>query len=255
MEFSEGTGSAHRWSKRLRALRRDCGEPQRDGRGDANGKGVDGADGVQGSQARGPMRPQRSPLSLEPRVRLGARGWPVAVIPARGMAALVRRLGRTGDASGWEDRADLLRAHFNRDFWMEDQDTFALALDGAKRPGRVVSSNAGQCLFSGIADPDHAARTITRTLREHMFSGWGIRTLSAQAARYNPMSYHNGSVWPHDNALIAAGFAACGGCHAAGRLLTAFFEAALMETRPFARTVLWFPAEPERAAGALSGRL
>lgn len=145
----------------------------------------------------------------------------------RGLARLARRLERAVDAATWDAQALLLRERFNEDFWLAEEETFALALDGHKRPCRVVSSNAGQCLFSGIVEPDKASRLIARLLRDDIFCGWGIRTLSAQAPRYNPMSYHNGSVWPHDNALIAAGFARYGAHDRASQLLTALFDASL----------------------------
>jgi glycogen debranching enzyme len=101
--------------------------------------------------------------------------------------------------------ADRLQARFEEQFWCEDLSMYALALDGEKRPCRVRSSNAGQCLMSGIASPDRARRVGEALLGEGLFSGWGIRTLHEAEARYNPMSYHNGSVWPHDNALVAFG--------------------------------------------------
>jgi glycogen debranching enzyme len=145
----------------------------------------------------------------------------------RGLARLARRLERTAEAITWDAQASLLCERFNRDFWLSEEDTYALALDGHKRPCRVVSSNAGHCLFGGLATEDRASRLIGRLLRDDVFCGWGIRTLSAQAPRYNPMSYHNGSVWPHDNALIAAGFARYGASDRAGQLLTGLFDAAL----------------------------
>jgi glycogen debranching enzyme len=144
-----------------------------------------------------------------------------------GLAQLARRLERFVEAATWDARAWHLRERFNRDFWLAEEETFALALDGYKRPCRVVSSNAGQCLFGGIADTGKAAQTVERLMREDMFCGWGLRTLSAGARRYNPMSYHNGSVWPHDNALIAAGFARYGANGQASDLLTALFDANL----------------------------
>ncbi len=103
-----------------------------------------------------------------------------------------------------------LRAKFNRDFWDDELGTFVLALDGMKRKCRVKASNAGHCLFSGIALPKHAGRVCESLLAEELFSGWGIRTLGSSELRYNPMSYHNGSVWPHDNAIIARGLARYG---------------------------------------------
>ncbi|MGZ5225998.1 MAG: amylo-alpha-1,6-glucosidase, partial [Burkholderiales bacterium] len=99
-----------------------------------------------------------------------------------------------------------LREHFERAFWGDQLSTYVLALDGDKRPCRVRASNAGHTLFGGIASAERAARLANVLLDENMYSGWGIRTLASGEVRYNPMSYHNGSVWPHDNALTAAGF-------------------------------------------------
>jgi glycogen debranching enzyme len=99
-----------------------------------------------------------------------------------------------------------LKENFNRMFWSESKQTYVIALDGKKNQCNVLSSNAGHCLFSGIATPEKAAIISKNLLSETMFSGWGIRTISILAHRYNPMSYHNGSVWPHDNAMIAYGF-------------------------------------------------
>src|SRR5581483_5889511 len=109
-------------------------------------------------------------------------------------------LGKLERAATLRSQAETLRQHFEDVFWCEELGTYALALDGDKRPCRVRTSNAGHCLFSGIADRDHAARTARTLLSPAMFSGWGVRTLAEGEARYNPMSYHNGSVWPHDNA-------------------------------------------------------
>src|SRR4030095_4351114 len=110
---------------------------------------------------------------------------------------MARLTGRDADEARCEQRAAALREHFIRDFWLEDEGVFALALDREHRPCRVVASNAGQCLFGGIADREPAMRTIDRLLADDVWSGWGIRTLSERAARFNPMSYHNGSGWPH----------------------------------------------------------
>lgn len=143
----------------------------------------------------------------------------------RTMAALATRTGHDADAARWRTRAEDLRRRFNRDFWMEDEGIFALALDADHRPCRVVSSNAGQCLWGGIVDDDKVHRVVTRLLRDDVFCGWGIRTISESAPRFNPMSYHNGSVWPHDNALIAAGFACTGATEAAALVLSGLFAA------------------------------
>ncbi|HET6957671.1 MAG TPA: amylo-alpha-1,6-glucosidase [Vicinamibacterales bacterium] len=122
-------------------------------------------------------------------------------------ARMAEALGDLAAAQRLRDNADRLRAAFEKAFWCETESTYALALDGDKRPCRVRTSNAGHCLFGGIASPEHARRTAETLAGPEMFSGWGIRTVSSVESRYNPMSYHNGSVWPHDNGLIAAGFA------------------------------------------------
>jgi glycogen debranching enzyme len=133
------------------------------------------------------------------------------VFAARQAAALLAGvLGKHAEAERETSLAATLQAQFEERFWCDRLGTYALALDRHKRPCEVVSSNAGHALFTGIASPERARRTATTLLNEHCFSGWGIRTLSAAEARYNPLSYHNGSVWPHDNALIAAGFSRYG---------------------------------------------
>ena len=104
-------------------------------------------------------------------------------------------------------RAERLRQAFESQFWSEELGTYVLALDGRKRPCEVRTSNAGHALFTGIASVERARRTAATLLDDRSFSGWGIRTVAESEARYNPMSYHNGSVWPHDNAIVAAGFA------------------------------------------------
>ena len=109
-----------------------------------------------------------------------------------------------------EQAAYTLKQRFNSVFWCEEIGTYALALDGHKRQCKVASSNAGHTLWSGIASPGHAARIAEQLLSPDFYCGWGIRTIPASAARYNPMAYHNGSVWPHDNALIAEGMARYG---------------------------------------------
>ncbi len=107
-------------------------------------------------------------------------------------------------------QAEMLRQRFEDAFWLDDLGIYALALDGNKRPVRTRSSNAGHVLSTGIAAPDRATSVLKEMLSPNFYSGWGIRTIATSEARYNPMSYHNGSVWPHDNAMIAAGFARYG---------------------------------------------
>jgi glycogen debranching enzyme len=123
--------------------------------------------------------------------------------------------------------AEELRHRYNETFWMEDERFFAAALDGDKRQVRTVMSNPGHGLYCGIVDDDKAALLAKRLLAPDMFSGWGIRTMSKSAAAYNPMSYHNGSVWPHDNALIAAGLKRYGFARSTNRVATALFDAAI----------------------------
>jgi len=143
------------------------------------------------------------------------------------MADVYRALGREEDATRLELEALRLRARFNEAFWMEDERYFAAALDGEKRQVRTVMSNPGHGLYCGIVDPDKADAVVKRLLSPDMFSGWGIRTMSKAAAAYNPMSYHNGSVWPHDNALIAAGMKRYGLARSTNRVATSLFDAAI----------------------------
>ena len=141
-----------------------------------------------------------------------------------GAAGLAAARGEHDRSQQWIERAATLKRQFESAFWCEDLGTYALALDADKAPCRVRTSNAGHCLFTGIADQQHARRVADTLMCEASFSGWGIRTVSAAGARYNPMSYHNGSIWPHDNALIAAGFARYGLMREASRLLGAQFD-------------------------------
>ncbi len=149
------------------------------------------------------------------------------VYAAKRMAACcARRLGREAAARRLDAEAERLAARFESAFWCADIETYALALDGAKIPCRVRTSNAGQVLFAGIAASDRAALVAKGLLQTDFFSGWGIRTVARGEARYNPMSYHNGSVWPHDNALIALGLARYGYKRSVETLFDGLFRAA-----------------------------
>jgi glycogen debranching enzyme len=121
-------------------------------------------------------------------------------------AAIAKVLGHQQKADQLTTEAETLKDNFNKKYWSESKQIYVLALDGKKKPCNVISSNAGHCLFSGIVTPERAHLTAKNLLNENMFSGWGIRTIAISEARYNPMSYHNGSIWPHDNAIIAYGF-------------------------------------------------
>jgi glycogen debranching enzyme len=145
----------------------------------------------------------------------------------RAGATLAQLLGHHERAVELERRAKALRERFAVDFWCDELSILALALDGNKKPCCVKSSNAGQCLFTGIVDADHARRMVPSLFSREMFSGWGVRTLASDERRYNPMAYHNGCVWPHDNALIALGLARCGFAEPALRIWKGQFEASL----------------------------
>ena len=150
------------------------------------------------------------------------QGYAYAAWSGAGHLATLR--GEAGKADAWRRRAESLRAQFERAFWCSELGTYALALDGHKRPCRVRTSNAGHCLFAGIALDERARQVASTLMSEASFAGWGIRTVAAGEARYNPMSYHNGSVWPHDNALIAAGLARYGDHESARRVLEAMSD-------------------------------
>ena len=142
-------------------------------------------------------------------------------------AQLADRLGEKELALALREAAQQLKQRFNEAFWCEDLGTYAIALDGDKRQCAVASSNAGHALWSGIASPEYAARVAERLLAEDFFCGWGIRTISSEEKRYNPMAYHNGSVWPHDNALIAEGMARYGLTDKAMEVFTGMFDVSL----------------------------
>ena len=126
----------------------------------------------------------------------------------------------------YRDRALRLKKQFNEQFWLPDRGYYAIALDRDKRPVDACASNMGHCLWSGIVDDDKAAQVAQRLMSPEMFSGWGVRTLATDMGAYNPVSYHNGSVWPHDNALIVAGLMRYGFVKEAQKLSSALFEAA-----------------------------
>jgi glycogen debranching enzyme len=140
-------------------------------------------------------------------------------------AALAQALGRDEPARTLRAQAHELRERFLARFWCPELGLYALALDGYKEPCRVRTSNAGHCLFCGIATPEHA-ESIARVLgQDTFFTGWGVRTLADRESRYNPMAYHNGSVWPHDNAILAAGVSASPAKELALRIFSAQLDA------------------------------
>jgi glycogen debranching enzyme len=142
------------------------------------------------------------------------------------LADLYRRAGDGQRGHTLTEEATTLRERFNQDFWLADRGFYALALQKDKTPAAVRSSNPGQALWCGIADPDKARRTVDDLMTAEMFSGWGIRTLSTDARRYNPIGYHLGTVWPHDNSLVGAGCRRYGADEAALRIFAGIVQAA-----------------------------
>jgi len=144
-----------------------------------------------------------------------------------GLARIFRKLGRRTEADRLQREADELRARFEDRYWMPRERFYAQALDRDKRQVASISSNPGHCLWSGIPDVERASDVVARLTSAEMFSGWGIRTLSARALSFNPMSYHNGSVWPHDNSIIAAGMRRYGYREEAERVAHAVLKACM----------------------------
>jgi glycogen debranching enzyme len=144
----------------------------------------------------------------------------------RGLAELYERDGDAERAARLRDEAEGLRSRFEDRFWMDEAGTYALALERDGRQAAVSTSNPGHALWSGIVAPDRAATVRDTLMGDHLFSGWGIRTLSADARRYNPIGYHLGTVWPHDNAICAAGLRRYGFDDAADRIAAAIVDAA-----------------------------
>ncbi|MFJ5956024.1 glycogen debranching N-terminal domain-containing protein [Paenarthrobacter sp. NPDC092416] len=129
-------------------------------------------------------------------------------------------------AAELQERADRLKQKFNEDFWLPNKGYYAVALDRDKRPVDACASNMGHCLWFGLVDEDKAPSVVEHLMSPEMFSGWGVRTLASNMGAYNPASYHNGSVWPHDNALIVQGLLRYGFVEEAQRIATALLEAA-----------------------------
>jgi glycogen debranching enzyme len=159
---------------------------------------------------------------------------PIALVEAQGyvyeaklrVAEVYEALGERDRATRLRAQAQELRAAFNDAFWDPEEGYFAMALDGEKRQVRSVSSNPAHCLYCGIVDEDKAPLVAERLMAPDMFCGWGLRTLSSGAVAFNPMSYHNGSVWPHDNAIAAAGLKRYGFDDGATRIAAALFDVA-----------------------------
>ena len=164
-------------------------------------------------------RPAHGPIALAE-----VQGYSYAALLA--MADLEARRGDEEAARGWRERAERLRVRFHEAFWMPDQQFYALALDGDKRQVDAIASNAGHCLWTGIVPEEVAPAVADRLLSPEMFTGFGVRTLGTANVRYNPVSYHNGSVWPHDTAIVTAGLARYGFTDQAQRVSDGLLDAA-----------------------------
>lgn len=164
-----------------------------------------------------------------------AAAGPIALAEVQGYVFAARQaasrlallMGEYGRASELQRKAEDLRERFDELFWDDELGGYAMALDGEKRPCLVASSNAGHALFSGIARPERARRLAGLLFGDRMYSGWGVRTIGKDEARFNPISYHNGSIWPHDNAIIAAGLARYGMKDKCMRIMTGLFDASI----------------------------
>ena len=165
-------------------------------------------------------------LALGPIALCEVQGYVYAAKKSAALLAAV--LGDARRAEELEKQAKALKERFQEMFWCEELSTYALALDRDKSMCRVRTSNAGHCLFTGIATPDRAKRVAAELFAEGSFSGWGIRTLNSSEVRYNPMSYHNGSIWPHDSAIIAQGLSTFGFKDLAVKVLEGLFSLSLM---------------------------
>jgi glycogen debranching enzyme len=162
----------------------------------------------------------RTPIAL-----CEVQGYVYAAYSAR--SHLAAAAGDQAGAVQWAERADALRRAFNERFWLPERGWFAVALDGDKRPVDALTSNIGHCLWSGIVDEDKAGQVAEQLVSPEMFTGWGVRTLASSMGAYNPISYHNGSVWPHDSVLVATGLMRYGYVEEAQRIACGLLDAAV----------------------------
>lgn len=163
-------------------------------------------------------------VAVAPIALAEVQGYTYAAYRAR--SELAAAAGDDPGAQIWDERARDLRVAFNRDFWLPDRGWYALALDADKRPVDALASNMGHLLWTGIVDPERAGAVADLLLSPELFSGWGIRTLATNMVAYNPVSYHNGSVWPHDSAIAAAGLMRYGFTEHAWRVMSGLLDAA-----------------------------
>jgi len=163
-------------------------------------------------------------LAAPPIALAEVQGYTYAAYVSR--AHFADEAGDAATAARMRERARALREQFNRDFWLPDRGYYALALDRDKRPVDALASNMGHCLWTGIVDEDKAAAVAAHLVGPELFSGWGVRTLATSMASYNPISYHCGSVWPHDNAIAVAGLVRYGFVEEAHRIVLAMLDVA-----------------------------
>lgn len=163
-------------------------------------------------------------VAVAPIALAEVQGYAYAAYRAR--AAIARAGGDTATAASWSERATTLKAAFDERFWLPDRGWYAVGIDADGRPIDALTSNIGHCLWTGIVTDEHAAAVAGHLVGESMFTGWGIRTLAADMGAFNPMSYHNGSVWPHDTAICVAGLARYGFMEEAGRVGLGLLDAA-----------------------------
>ncbi len=164
-------------------------------------------------------------LQAEPPIALSeVQGY--VYLAKRRMATLADLMNDKALKARLREENQAFKKKFNRDFWMDDLRFCAMGLDSQGKPLRVIASNPGHCLETGIFTSRHAYQVVSRLMAPDMFSGWGIRTLSSTMAAYNPMSYHNGSIWPHDNAMIAAGMASMHRTDLSEKIFSGLFDAA-----------------------------
>jgi glycogen debranching enzyme len=198
------------------------GDPDRDGYVEYGTRGTDlRSQGWKDSS--GSLSDRDGALSALPAALVEVQAYVYAA--KQGLADLYALDGDAKRADRLRGEARELRARFDRDFWMPDESTYAQALDAGKKQVTAVTSNAAHALWAGIAMPERAALMVPRLLAQDMYTGWGIRTLSSRYPTYNPMSYHNGSVWPHDSAMAAQGMARYGFREEANEVVSGLMEA------------------------------
>jgi glycogen debranching enzyme len=215
------------WPNLLAALRwmDTYGDPDRDGFVEYARKSKDGLTQQGWKDSHDSVFHSDGQLATAPIALCEVQGY--VYDAKRLLAQVAHSLGDEVLASRLADEAAALKDKFQAEFWCEELGTYAIALDGDKRQCAVLSSNPGHCLWSGIAAPAHAARIIDGLMSPAFFTGWGIRTIAKGQPRYNPMSYHNGSVWPHDNAIAALGMARYGRTAEAVHLMSSTFDASV----------------------------